>query len=157
MSLVAKRLEDMGVKLPQAAAPVANYVPFTRVGALLFVSGQLPLGPDGKLAPAQTGKLGPHSSLEPAREAARLCAVNLIAQAQAAIGDLDAIAQVVRLGGFFNVATSCDGLPQAMNGASDLMAAAFGPRGRHARTTVGVSHLPLDALCEIDAVFEIVA
>jgi enamine deaminase RidA (YjgF/YER057c/UK114 family) len=155
MSLIAKRLEDLGLTLPRPAAPVANYVPFTRVGSLLFISGQLPLGADGKLAPAQAGKLGPHSSLEAASEAARLCALNLIAQAQAAVGDLDSIAQVVRLGGFFNVEGVVDGLPKAMNGASDLMAAVFGPRGRHARTTVGVAHLPLNALAEVEATFEI--
>ena len=155
MSLVAKRLEELGVKLPRPAAPVANYVAFARVGALLFVSGQLPFGADGKISPAHAGKLGPHSSIEAASEAARFCAINLIAQAQAALGDLDRIAQVVRLGGFFAVETRFDSLPLAMNGASDLMAAAFGPRGRHARTTVGVSHLPLDASCEIEATFEI--
>jgi enamine deaminase RidA (YjgF/YER057c/UK114 family) len=155
MSLVAKRLEELGITLPRPAAPVANYVPFALVGALLFVSGQLPLGPEGVIAPAHTGKLGPHSSLVAASEAARLCAINLIAQAEAAVGDLDRIAQVVRLGGFFAVEGRFDALPRAMNGASDLIAAAFGPRGRHARTTVGVSHLPLDALCEIEAAFEI--
>jgi enamine deaminase RidA (YjgF/YER057c/UK114 family) len=155
MSLVAKRLEELGITLPPPAAAVANYVPFARAGALLFVSGQLPLGANGVIAPAYTGKLGPHSSLVAASEAARLCAINLIAQAAAAVGDLDRIAQVVRLGGFFAVDGRFDALPQAMNGASDLMAAAFGPRGRHARTTVGVSHLPLDALCEIEAAFEI--
>ncbi len=83
------------------------------------------------------------------------CAINLIAQAQAAVGDLDRIAQVVRLGGFFNVEGACDELPKAMNGASDLMAAAFGPRGVHARTTVGVAHLPLGAIAEVEAIFEI--
>ena len=152
MSLVAKRLAELGVTLPQPAAPVANYVAFARVGALLFVSGQLPLGPDGKIAPAHIGKLGPRfvdrSGAARRRGAARS---TCIAQAQAAIGDLDRIAQVVRLGGFFNVDGRFDALPQAMNGASDLMAAAFGPRGRHARTTVGVSHLPLGALAEIEA------
>lgn len=155
MSLVAKRLEELGVTLPQPAAPVANYVAFVRSGALLFVSGQLPLSADGKLAPAHVGKLGPRSPIEAASDAARLCAINLIAQAQAAVGDLDRIAQVVRLGGFFNVEGSVDGLPKAMNGASDLMAAVFGARGRHARTTVGVSHLPLNALAEVEATFEI--
>jgi enamine deaminase RidA (YjgF/YER057c/UK114 family) len=155
MSLVAKRLEELGVTLPRPAAPVANYVPFARVGGLLFVSGQLPLGPDGRIAPAHTGKLASHSPIQAADEAARLCAINLIAQAQAAVGDLDRIAQVVRLGGFFAVTGNFDALPRAMNGASDLMAAAFGTRGRHARTTVGVAHLPLDAMCEIEATFEI--
>jgi len=157
MSLIAKRLQDLGLTLPQPAAPVANYVPFARAGALLFVSGQLPFGADGKLAQAHVGKLGPHSSTEAASEAARLCAINLIAQALAAVGDLDRIAQVVRLGGFFNVEGSVEGLPKAMNGASDLIAAVFGARGRHARTTVGVSHLPLGALAEVEATFEIEA
>ena len=149
ISLVGKRLEELGVKLPHQAAPVANYVGSTRVGALLFVSGQLPFGPDGKISPTHVGKLGPHSSIELASEAARLCAINLIAQAQAAVGDLDRIVQVVRLGGSFNVETRFDDLSKAMNGASDLMAAAFGERGRHARTAVGVAHLPLNALVEI--------
>ena len=122
---------------------------------MLVVSGQLPVGPDGKLAPAHTGKLGPDSSIDDARDAARLCAINILAQARAAIGDLDAIAQVVRLGGFFNVAASFDSLPQAMNGASDLMASLFGDKGRHARTTVGVAHLPLNAMAEVEAFFEV--
>src|SRR5262249_9075976 len=143
MNLVAKHLEELGVKLPHQAAPVANYVGFTRVGPLLFISGQLPFGPDGKISPTHVGKLGPHSSIEVASEAARLCAINLIAQAQAAVGDLDRIVQVVRLGGSFNVESGFDDLSQAMNRASDVMAAVFGERGRHARTAVAVSHLPL--------------
>ena len=155
MGQVADRLQQMGVVLPKPAAPVANYVAWTRAGNLLFISGQLPLGADGKLAAHLTGKLGPDSPLEPAREAARLCAVNLLAQAQAALGDLDLISQVVRLGGFFNVAGRFDALPQAMNGASDLMAGALGDKGRHARTTVGVAHLPLNALAEVEALFEV--
>jgi enamine deaminase RidA (YjgF/YER057c/UK114 family) len=157
MSEVAKRLEVLGIVLPHPAAPVANYVPFVRSGALLFVSGQLPLGLDGKLADRHKGKLGPNSPIEPAAEAARLCAINLLAQARQAIGDLDRVLRVVRLGGFFNVASSFEALPKAMNGASDLVAEAFGDRGRHARTTVGVAHLPLDALAEIEAMFEVAA
>jgi enamine deaminase RidA (YjgF/YER057c/UK114 family) len=155
MSFVAKRLENLGITLPPPAKPVAAYVPFTRAGALLYVSGQLPFGPDGKISPAHTGKLGPNSPIEAASEAARLCAINLIAQAQMAVGDLDGIAQVVRLGGFFAVDARFDALPRAMNGASDLMAAAFGPLGRHARTTVGVAYLPLGAVAEVEAIFEI--
>jgi enamine deaminase RidA (YjgF/YER057c/UK114 family) len=154
MSQIASRLEQLGIVLPAPAAPVANYVPYARLGRMLIVSGQLPLGPDGKIAPAHVGKLGPDSPLDAAREAARLCAINVLAQARAALGDLDSIAQVVRLGGFFNVASSFDSLPQAMNGASDLMAALFGERGRHARTTVGVAHLPLNAMAEVEATFE---
>ena len=157
MSETAKRLKELGVVLPKPAAPVANYVPAVRAGTLLFVSGQLPLGPDGKLAERHKGKLRANSEIDSAREAARLCVINVLAQAQAALGDLDAVARVVRLGGFFNVETAFDALPQAMNGASDLVAELFGAQGRHARTTVGVSHLPLNALAEVEAVFEIKA
>ena len=154
MSQTAKRLEELGIVLPKPAAPVANYVPTVRAGTLLFVSGQLPLGPDGKLAERHKGKLAADSPIDAVREAARLCLINVLAQAHAALGDLDRVKQVVRLGGFFNVETTFDALPQAMNGASDLVAELFGAQGRHARTTVGVSHLPLNALAEIDAVFE---
>jgi enamine deaminase RidA (YjgF/YER057c/UK114 family) len=164
MSQIAKRLAEIGIVLPKPTAPVANYVPFVRTGgsepdapALLFVSGQLPLGPDGTLEDRHRGKLDPNSPIEPAREAAQRCAINILAQAQAALGDLDRVVQVVRLGGFFNVASAFDALPLAMNGASDLMAAVFGERGRHARTTVGAAHLPLNALAEVEAVFEISA
>jgi enamine deaminase RidA (YjgF/YER057c/UK114 family) len=158
MSETAKRLAELGIALPKPAAPVANYVPAVRTGgapAQLWVSGQLPLGADGKLAERHKGKLGPETSADAAREAARLCAINILAQAASALGDLDKIVQTVRLGGFFNVAGAFDPLPQAMNGASDLMVEVLGARGRHARTTVGVAHLPLNALAEVEAVFEI--
>ncbi len=162
MSQTAKRLAELGIVLPKPAAPVANYVAAVRTsgiapGALpqLWISGQLPLGPDGALAERHKGKLGPDSSLEAAREAARLCAINILAHAEAALGDLDKIAQTVRLGGYFNVAGAFDSLPQAMNGASDLFADVLGQRGKHARTTVGVAHLPLNALAEVEAVIEV--
>jgi enamine deaminase RidA (YjgF/YER057c/UK114 family) len=155
MSETAKRLKELGVVLPKPSAPAANYGAFVRAGALLFVSGQLPFGEDGKLAERHKGKLMPESALEPAREAARLCVINVLAQAREALGDLDGVTQVVRLGGFFNVASSFDALPQAMNGASDLIADLFGARGRHARNTVGVSHVPLNALAVVEAIFEI--
>jgi len=155
MSQVAERLATLGIVLPQPAAPVANYVGAQTSGALLFVSGQLPVGTDGKLAPEHIGRLGVGSTVEVAAAAARRCAINVLAQAQAAIGDLDRIVQVVRVGGFFAVDGRFDPLPQAMNGASDLMAAAFGERGRHARTTVGVAYLPLGAIAEVEALFEI--
>ncbi len=160
MRQTAKRLAELGIALPKPAAPVANYVPAVRTtvvapGALpqLWVSGQLPLGADGKLADDHKGKLGPHSTVEAARQAARLCAINILAQAEAALGDLDKIVQTVRLGGYFNVAGAFDPLPQAMNGASDLVVEVLGDRGKHARTTVGVAHLPLNALAEVEAVF----
>jgi enamine deaminase RidA (YjgF/YER057c/UK114 family) len=161
MSQIDQRLAELGVVLPKPAAPVANYVPYVRTsgmaGALpqLWISGQLPLGPDGTLAERHKGKLAPDSAIETAREAAERCAINVLAQAHAALGDLDKIVQVVRLGGFFSVASQFNALPQAMNGASDLMAAVFGEKGRHARTTVGVGYLPLNAMAEVEAVFEI--
>src|SRR5277367_1705125 len=157
MSETAKRLKELGVVLPKPAAPVANYVPYVRAGTLLFVSGQIPFGADGKLAERHKGKLKADSEIDAAREAARLCVINVLAQAHAALGDLDRIKQVVRLGGFFNVESSFDSLPQAMNGASNFVAELFGDQGRHARTTVGVAHLPLNALAEVEAVFEIEA
>lgn len=155
MSRTAQRLDELGIVLPAPAAPIANYAPFTRFGPILIVSGQLPLGPDGKIAPAHVGKLGPDAPIEAASEAARFCAINVLAQARSAVGDLDSVVQVLRLGGFFNVEGRFDSLSQAMNGASDLMAALFGQRGRHARTTVGVAHLPLNAMAEIEAMFEV--
>ena len=153
MSQVVERLAALGVTLPKPAAPVANYVGAQKGGAMLFVSGQLPTGADGKLAPAHIGKLGPASSVETGAAAARQCAINVLAQAQAALGDLDQVVRAVRLGGFFNVEGPFNPLPQAMNGASDLMVEVFGERGKHARTTVGVAHLPLNALAEVEAVF----
>jgi enamine deaminase RidA (YjgF/YER057c/UK114 family) len=155
MSETAKRLKELGAVIPKPPAPAANYGPFERAGTLLFVSGQLPFGPDGKLAERHKGKLTPDSAVHAAREAARLCVINVLAQAREGLGDLDRVSQVVRLGGFFNVASSFDALPQAMNGASDLVADLFGAKGRHARSTVGVSHVPLNALAVVEAVFEI--
>ena len=160
MSQIAKRLAELGIVLPKPAAPVANYVPAIRTSGMppaalpqLWISGQLPLGGDGTLAERHKGKLGPDSDVEAAREAARLCAINILAQAEAALGDLDKIVTTIRLGGYFNVAGEFGPLPQAMNGASDLMVEVLGPRGKHARTTVGVAHLPLNALAEVEAVF----
>jgi enamine deaminase RidA (YjgF/YER057c/UK114 family) len=163
MSQTAKRLAELGIVLPKPAAPVANYVPSIRTSGnagagvlpLLFVSGQVPLGPNGVLDDRHKGKLGPDSAVEEAREAARLCAINVLAQALAALGDLDKIVQTVRLGGYFNVAGAFDPLPQAMNGASDLMVEILGERGKHTRTTVGVAHLPLNALAEVEATFAV--
>jgi enamine deaminase RidA (YjgF/YER057c/UK114 family) len=112
MSKTAKRLKEMGVVLPKPAAPVANYVPSVRAGSLLFVSGQLPFGQDGKLAERHQGKLSANSEVEAAREAARLCIINVLAHAHAALGELDRVKQVVRLGGFFNVESTFDSLPK---------------------------------------------
>lgn len=152
---VEARLKELGIVLPQAAAPVANYVPAVRAGSLLVISGQLCLGADGKLADAHKGKVGGNVSQDVAKEAARLCAINLLAQAKAALGSLDAIRRCVRLGGFINSTPDFIPLPAVMNGASDLMVDVLGDAGRHARTTVGVAQLPLDAVVEVEAMFEV--
>ena len=155
MPIFDDRLKALGLTLPIPAAAVANYVPTAQVGNLLIVSGQLPFGADGKLADAQKGKLREGVDVAVPAEAAKLCALNLIAQAKAALGDLDRVARVVRLGGFFAVEGAFPGMALAMNGASDLFAALFGDQGRHARTTVGVAYLPMNAMAEVEAIFEI--
>ncbi|MGA2815232.1 MAG: RidA family protein [Xanthobacteraceae bacterium] len=149
---VEKKLSELGVVLAEPTAPVANYVPFVRTGNLLMVSGQICLDA-GKLV--AKGQLGAGVSIEDGQKAARACAVNVLAQVKAALGDLDKVARVVRLGGFVNAATGFVDGPKVMNGASDLMVAAFGEKGKHARTTVGVSALPQDAAMEVEALFEV--
>ena len=151
--IVEKRLADLGITLGTPAAPVANYVGFVRSGNRLIVSGQLCFGPDGKLA--AVGKLGGTVSIEDGQKAARQCAVNLLAQIKVALGDLDKVQRVVRLGGFINAMPDFLESPKVMNGASDLMVTAFGDRGRHARTTIGVAVLPLDAAVEVEGTFEV--
>ena len=153
MAQVEKKLADLGIVLPMPAAPIANYVGFVRTGSLLFVSGQICLGPDGKLV--AKGKLGSTVSVEDGQKAARACAINLLAQVKAALGDLDKVVRVIRLGGFINSEpTFLDG-PKVMNGASDLMVEALADKGRHARTTVGVAALPVDAAVEVEGLFEV--
>ena len=126
-----------------------------RTGDLVVISGQLCLGPDGKLADAHKGKVGGEVSPEAAQQAARQCAINVLAQLKAAIGDLDKATRCVRLGGFINAMPTFGALPAVMNGASDLMVAVLGDKGRHARTTVGVAELPFDAAVEVEAIFEV--
>ena len=150
---VEQKLAEQGIKLHEAPTPVANYVPSVRSGNLLFVSGQVCFDPQGKLI--AKGKLGASVSIEQGAAAARGCAVNLLAQVKAAIGDLDKVVRVVRLGGFINSAPDFVDGPKVLNGASDLMVAAFGDKGRHARTTVGVASLPADAAVEVEGIFEV--
>jgi enamine deaminase RidA (YjgF/YER057c/UK114 family) len=151
--MVEGKLAELGVSLPTPATPLANYVPFVRSGTLLFVSGQVCLDATGKLV--AKGKLGAGVSLDEGQKAARTCAINVLAQVKAAVGDLDRVARVVRLGGFINSDPAFLEAPKVMNGASDLMVAVFGDKGRHSRTTVGVAALPGDAAVEVDAVFEV--
>ena len=155
MSAVDQKLAELGIELPTPAAPVANYVPFVRAGNLVILSGQLCFGPDGKLAEAHKGKLGAEVSPETGQAAARLCAVNVLALLKSAVGGWDEVVRCVRLGGFINAVPTFAGLAPVMNGASDLIVAVLGERGRHARTTIGVTELPLDAAVEVEALFEV--
>jgi enamine deaminase RidA (YjgF/YER057c/UK114 family) len=150
--IIDKKLAELEIVLPTPAAPVANYVGFVRSGRLLFVSGQICLA-DGALVAA--GKLGGTVTVEQGQAAARACAINVLAQIKAAIGDLDKVARVVRLGGFVNSTPEFLEGPKVMNGASDLMVAVFGEKGRHARTTVGVASLPADSAIEVEGIFEV--
>lgn len=149
---VEKKLTELGIVLPTPSAPVANYVPTVRTGNLLFCAGQVSAAPGGE---AIKGKLGAEVDLARGQAAARICAINLLAQAKAALGDLDRIKRCVRLGGFINAMPSYGQLPQVMNGASDLIVTVLGDAGRHARTTVGVAELPMDASVEVEAIFEV--
>jgi enamine deaminase RidA (YjgF/YER057c/UK114 family) len=150
---IEQKLAALDVVLHTPATPLANYVGFVRTGNLLIVSGQVCLGADGKLI--AKGKLGAGVSIEQGGAAARGCAINLLAQVKAAIGDLDKVVRVVRLGGFINSAPDFLDGPKVLNGASDLMVAVFGDKGRHARTTVGVASLPADAAVEVEGIFEV--
>lgn len=155
MARLDGKLKELGIELPTPVAPVANYVATVISGNHLIVSGQLPLGLDGKLGDGHKGKLGANVSNEAGIEAARLCAINVLAQAKAALGDLDRIVRCVRLGGFINAQPDFATVPAIMNGASDLMVALLGDAGRHARSTIGVAVLPFDAAVEVEAMFEI--
>ena len=155
MGQVDTKLAELGITLPTPAAPVANYVPFVRTGNLVIISGQICLGPDGKLSDAHKGKLGAEIPAEAGQEAARLCALNVLAQLKKAIGDLDKVVRCVRLGGFINATPTFAAVPSIMNGASDLMVAVLGDKGRHARSTIGVAELPSDAAVEVEAMFEV--
>ena len=150
---VEQKLTAQGIVVHDPRTPMANYVGFVRTGNLLFVSGQVCANAEGKLI--AKGKLGASVTIEQGYTAAQGCAVNLLAQVKAALGDLDKVVRVVRLGGFINSAPDFLDGPKVLNGASDLMVTAFGDKGRHARTTVGVASLPSDAAVEVDAIFEV--
>jgi len=152
MNNIAKRLAELGIDLPSPTAPVANYVPFVVSGRELFISGQVSFTPAGLIK----GKLGADISVEEGAEAAKACAINLIAQMKAALGgDLDRVKRIVKLTGFVNCTQDFTDQPKVINGASDLMVAVFGDAGRHARAAVGAPSLPLGAAVEIDALVEI--
>ncbi|HZS83436.1 MAG TPA: RidA family protein [Stellaceae bacterium] len=149
---IEARLVELGIVLPKAGAPLANYVPFVRSANLLFIAGQICQWEGERRF---VGKLGGGLTLEQGVEAARLCGLNILAQAKAALaGDLDRVRRCVKLGGFVNSAPDFADQPKIINGCSDLMVAVFGDAGRHARTAVGCT-LPFDVAVEIDAVFEV--
>ncbi len=153
MSKAEERLAGLGLELPVAAAPVANYVGYTVSGKTVYVSGQLPFK-DGKLT--VTGRLGAGVSIEDGYAAGRQCGLNILAHLKAACGgDLDRVARVLRLGGFVNSTPEFTDAPKCVNGASDLMVAVFGDAGKHARAAVGVASLPAGAAVEVDAIVEL--
>jgi enamine deaminase RidA (YjgF/YER057c/UK114 family) len=152
MPSIEARLAELGIILPQPAAPVANYVPFVRVGDLVHISGQVSTDASGGIK----GVVGQDVDLERGKAAARLCGINLIAQMRAACdGDLGRVARVVKLAGFVQAGPEFVEIPQVVNGCSDLMVAAFGDAGRHARSAVGVYRLPMGFAVEVDAVVQV--
>jgi len=152
MGRVDARLQELGITLPTPPAPVASYVPYVVSGNLVYVSGQVSVDASGGIK----GKLGDAIEVEEGQAAARLCALNLLAQVKAACGgDLDRVKRVVKLSGFVNVTADFSPIPQVVNGCSDVMVAVFGDAGRHSRSAVGVANLPLDFPVEVDGIFEL--
>lgn len=148
----ASRLAELGVSLPDAPAPAANYVPFVKSGTTLYVSGQISNGPDGLV----TGKLGAGMEIEDGAAAARLCAISLLAQVKAACGgDIDGLVRVIKLTGFVNSTVDFTDQPKVINGASDFLVEALGDAGRHSRSAVSAASLPLGVAVEIEGIFEI--
>ena len=150
---VDKRLSELGIDLPEPSAPAANYIPYVISGNLVFVSGQITMS-GGELK--YLGKIGDNLAIDDGYQAARICAINLLAQVKAACGgDLDRVKQVVKLGGFVNCAPDFTDQPKVINGASDLMVEVFGDAGKHARFAVGAPSLPLGIAVEVDGIFQI--
>jgi len=151
---IDQRLSELGINLPQAAAPVAAYVPAVEQGGLLHISGQISFAEDGSLI---KGRLGEDMELEAGQQAARRCGVMLLAQIKSALGSLDRVERIVKLGVFVNSAPSFVDQPKVANGASELMQDVFGEAGRHARSAVGVAVLPLGVAVEVDAIVAVKA
>lgn len=149
---IEKRLDELGITLPQQASPSAMYIPAKQLGNALFVSGHIPMV-DGKLK--YTGKVGQERTIEDAEDAARICIINILAAVKGHVGDLDRVANVVKLQGFVNSEASFTDQHLIINAASQLLYDVFGDAGRHARTALGTAHLPMDATVEIEAIFEI--
>lgn len=152
-----QRLKELHIVLPNVTDSVKNYIHTKRIGDLLYVSGQLCFGPDGKIPPQYIGKVGSKVTASDGYAAARLCLLHILAHARLAVGSLDAVRGCVRLGGFVNAESDYTNLAAVMNGASDAVVEIFGERGRHSRTTIGVATLPLGSCVEVEAVLEVAA
>lgn len=152
--MIEQKLKELGITLPVPPKPAGSYIPVVRSGNLVFVSGQIPMQ-DGKVMFA--GKVPTERTVEEAQQAAKLCAVNILAQLKANIGSLDKISRIVRVSGFVNAAQDFAEHPKIINAASDLFFDIFGEKGKHSRIAVGVSSLPLNSTVEIDAVVEIIS
>lgn len=151
-SAIETRLAELGVTLPDMPAPLANYVPFVQTGDIVYVSGQISNGPEGMI----TGKLGDNMTAQQGADAARVCAINLLAQLRTACGgDLDRLVRVVKLTGFVNSTADFTDQPKVINGCSDFMVEALGDMGRHARSAVSAASLPLGVAVEIEGIFQI--
>lgn len=149
---IMNKLNELGVTLPDAPAPAANYVPFVRDGNIVYVSGQISAGPEGLI----TGKLGADMDVDAGAAAARACAISLLAQVRAACdGDIERLLRVVKLTGFVNSTAEFTDQPKVINGCSDFLVEALGERGRHARSAVSAASLPLGVAVEIEGIFEI--
>jgi len=149
------RLTALGLTLPETTAPIANYTPYSRTGNLIFISGQLPIAATG-LDDKFKGKAGKNISLETAQAAARQATLNILAHANSAAGDLSKL-RAIRIGGYVNAMPDFNAVPQVINGSSDFLVEILGEKGRHARFAVGVAQLPLDAVVEIEGIFEIMS
>lgn len=152
MSQVEKRMQELGLSVPQAPTPVAAYVPGVKIGEYIYTSGQIPLV-NGELA--YKGKVGAEKTLDEGYAAAKICALNCLGVIKGLIGDLDKVEQIVKVVGFVNSAPGFNLQPRVINGASELLGEIFGEKGKHARSAVGVNELPLDATCEVEMIVKV--
>ena len=151
--VVSEKLKQLNIELPKAPDPVGAYVAFKKIGNLLYISGQLPIGPDGKIT---KGKIGKNLSLEDGQKASKLCVINILAQASKAMnGDLDKIKNCIKITGFVNSTDNFFDQPKVINPASETLSSIFGNNGKHTRAAISTNSLPLGAAIEIDAIFEI--
>ena len=153
MNLIADKLKELNISIPEAPAPVGAYVAFKKINSMLFISGQLPIGLDGKMI---KGKIGKDLTLEDGQKASKLCVINILAQANKAMnGDLSKIKNCIKITGFVNSSDNFIDQPKVINPASETLSTLFGDKGKHARAAVSTNSLPLGAAVEIDAIFEI--